>query len=69
MDNQAMLVMCETIKEVADEKLKIGIASLYDSDIYDIVERCKEKGVTVTYKDVDEFLADSLDNYSEGQLS
>lgn len=46
----------ETILEVSNEKEKIGIKSLYDSDIYDVQSKLKEKCINVKYSYIENIL-------------
>lgn len=68
MDDKADRMLCNgcslsifistvnTIIEVSDEKQKIGIDSLYDSDVYDIQDKLKEKCINVEFSYIETIL-------------
>lgn len=55
--SRAILIRCK-------EKESMGISNLYDSDIYDIVEILKQRGIKSSYKDVERV----LDNLLKGKI-
>lgn len=68
MNNKADRMLCngcelsifvstlEAILEVSNDKEKIGIKSLYDSDIYDVQSKLKEKCINVKYSYIENVL-------------
>lgn len=68
MNNKADRMLCngcelsifvstlEAILEVSNDKEKIGIKSLYDSDIYDVQSKLKEKCINAKYSYIENVL-------------
>lgn len=53
--SRAILIRC-------NQKESIGVNSLYDSDIYDIVDILAEQGIKATYVDVEQVLDKLIDS-------
>lgn len=44
--------VASVINEVIEQKEKLGLTKLYDSDVYTIVQKCKERNIEVSEKDI-----------------
>lgn len=50
----------ESILEICNEKEKLEIKSLYDSDIYDVQTRLKEKGINAEFSYIENILEELI---------